>query len=1087
MLNAYFKKVFDVNKTGDATEVSYYSPLEDLLKAYGDSVEKKKFHITTLPKKTEAGNPDFRIWDGKQHIVGYIEAKAPTVEYLDQIETTDQLKRYLHIFPNLILTNFFEFRLYRNGVLIDKVSIGRPFLLRKFKTVPLVERESDFLGLLEKFFSFSLPKVYEAKTLAIELAKRTRFLKEEVVTEELKREESQVKGFISGFYEAFRQYLISGLTKDDFADLYSQTITYGLFAARTRSENSFNRKLAYDYIPRTIGILRDVFKFISLEDLPRQMEWIIDDISEVLAVTDVKNILHQYFHEGKGKDPIVHFYETFLAEYDPKTREKRGVYYTPEPVVSFIVRSLHHILKERFNRQDGFASDTVTVLDPAAGTLTFLAEAAKLAVEEFVSKYGEGGKENLIKEHILKNFYAFELMMAPYAVGHLKMSFLLKELGYELQEDDRFKLYLTNTLEMEELAQTELPGMVSLSEESHSAGKVKKEQPILVILGNPPYQGISANLSEKETIIAKGERYVTHYLIKKDNGWYKLVPQTKKANQKIIVKQKTWIGELIEYYKIIDGEWFGERKHWLNDDYVKFIRFAQWKIDQVGEGALGFISNHRYLDNPTFRGMRQSLMNSFNEIYVLDLHGDIWEKKNVPDGSKDENVFDIRKGVAISIFIKHRLKALEEEKVKNKECKVYHSEIWGLREKKNNWLSENNVKTLKWNKLNPTVPYYFFVPREERGREIYDKYWRITDIFPVNITGVVTARDEFVIDHNRHSLEVKIRTFVNEKNPDDYIKEFLRGILGRKKIKDVENYGWRVSKARQELRKVKNLQDYFTKILYRPFDIREIFFHDSVVWRTRKEVMCHMMQDNLGLITPKQFKEEPGAFVTQSIIGHKTVSAYDINYLFPLFIYPNIDKKDLFSHKKVDKRQPNISTTLLASLADEYKKELRPEEIFCYIYAVLYSNIYRKKYFEFLRIDFPRIPFSKDYKLFVEMAEHGKKLVDLHLLKSKEIVSPITKFRGKEGNKVEVVSYKDGKVFVNKDQYFEGVTEEVWQYQVGGFQVCDKWLKDRKGRILSLDDIKHYCKVVAVLQKTIEIQKTIDNIYPGVENQTVEF
>jgi type I restriction-modification system DNA methylase subunit len=321
-------------------------------------------------------------------------------------------------------------------------------------------------------------------------------LKEEVVAEELK-EKNNEKGFILGSYEAFRKYLISGLSKEEFADLYSQTITYGLFAARTRSENGFNRKLAYDNIPRTIGILRDVFKFISFGDLPQQMEWIIDDISEVLAVTDVKNILHQYFHEGKGKDPIVHFYETFLAEYDPATREKRGVYYTPEPVVSYIVHSLHTILKEHFNRADGFAGETVTVLDPAAGTLTFLAEAAKLAVEEFVSKYGEGGKENLIREQILKNFYAFELMMAPYAVGHLKVSFLLEELGYKLQKDERFKLYLTNTLEMEELAQIDLPGITSLSEESHLAGKIKKEQPILVILGNPPYSGHSANASEK--------------------------------------------------------------------------------------------------------------------------------------------------------------------------------------------------------------------------------------------------------------------------------------------------------------------------------------------------------------------------------------------------------------------------------------------------------------------------------------------------------------------------------------------------------------------------------------------------------------
>ena len=557
MLKTYFKRLFDVAKRGDAREESYYSSLEELLKNYAASINKKQVHITTLPKKTDAGNPDFRIWDGKQQIIGYIEAKAPTTEYLDQIETSGQLKRYLHIFPNLLLTNFFEFRLYRNGALVDKVLTGRPYVIHKLKTVPPVEKETEFLKLLEKFFSFSLPKVYDAKNLAVELAKRTRFLKDEVIAQELEEEEKRGKGNILGFYEAFQKFLIHGLTKEDFADLYSQTVTYGLFAARTRTENGFNRKLAYDKIPKTIGILRDVFRFISLGDLPKQMEWIIDDISDVLATTDVYKLLDEYFNQHKGKDPIVHFYETFLAEYDPKMREKRGVYYTPEPVVSYIVRSLHHILKEYFDKKDGFASPSVTVLDPAAGTLTFLAEAAKLAAEEFTSKYGEGKKAGFIKEHILKNFYAFELMMAPYAVGHLKMSFLLEELGYKLQSDDRFKLYLTNTLEMEELAQTELPGMISLSEESHLAGKVKKEQPILVVLGNPPYSKSSANKSD---------------FIENEMGVYKEDVRDERNIQP------------------------------LSDDYIKFIRFAHWKIDKAGQGVIGMITNNSYLSGLIHRG-----------------------------------------------------------------------------------------------------------------------------------------------------------------------------------------------------------------------------------------------------------------------------------------------------------------------------------------------------------------------------------------------------------------------------------------------------------------------------------------------------
>lgn len=1083
MLKEYLKKISKIAKQGDAREESYYSILDGLLNQYAESTGKKNIHITTLPKKTEAGNPDFRVWDGMQHIVGYIEAKAPTIENLDHIGHSRQLKRYRHTFPNLILTNFFEFRLYRDGVLIEKVLIARPFIAHRLKTVPPVEKEPEFSKLLEKFFSFSLPKVQSAKSLAIELAKRTRFLRDEVVARELEEAEKHRKGFILGFYEAFKKYLIRGLSKEEFADLYSQTITYGLFAARTRSSDGFNRKLAYDHIPRTIGILRDVFKFVSLEDLPQQMEWVVDDISEVLAVTDVKKILHTYFHEGKGKDPIVHFYETFLAEYDPKTREKRGVYYTPESVVTYIVRSLHIILKEQFKRPDGFGSETVTVLDPAAGTLTFLAEATKLAVKEFVSKYGEGGKENFIKEYTLENFYAFELMMSPYAVGHLKMSFLLEELGYSLRKDDRFKLYLTNTLEMEELEQTDFPGMASLSEESHLAGRVKKEQPILVILGNPPYSGMSANKSEKDVRFKKGERYTSHYHIQKDGSGYKLIPQTKEARQETTKKQKTWIGELIEYYKVIDGKWLKEKNpKWLQDDYVKFIRFAQWKIAQAGEGVLGFITNHSYLDNPTFRGMRQSLMKSFNEIYILDLHGNSLKKEKCPDGSKDENVFDIRQGVAIALFVKRR---------GEKGCKIYHSERWGLRDKKYEWLQKNDIKKTRWKRLYPKSESYFFIPRNERLLKEYERFPKITEIFPVNSVGIVTSRDNFVIDSDRDVIKRRIKLFRDEKMPDDIVGQTF-------KLKDKSN--WKLKNAREEIRKDEKWEDSITKILYRPFDIQWVCYHDAVIERSRKEVMRHMLQENLGIVLPKRVETKipwGHALCTVEIIEHVTVSLKTIDYLFPLYLYTKKDNPKKRSSgsslmlfeppAEYSSRTPNLSPNIMEILSKNFGKASSPEEIFFYVYAILYANIYRTKYAEFLRSDFPRVPFTKNPKLFSNMATHGEKLVQLHLLQSQDLNPPIAKFQGKGEGSVEKLRYDKGekRVYFNQSQYFEGISAEVWEYQIGGYQVCHKWLKDRKGRILSTDDIKHYCRIATAIQKTIKIQKDIDRVYPQVEIDTI--
>ena len=1033
MLTWYLKELYKIYSRGDATEESCYYALSGLFQKYAESVGKKNISVTTLPKKTDAGNPDFRVWDGNQHIVGYIEAKAPTNEYLDQIETTDQLKRYLKTFPNLMLTNFLEFRLYRNGDLIERVCVGRPFVLHKLKTVPPVENEPEFLELLEKFFSFSLPKFYNAESLAITLADKTRFLRDEVITQELREEDEGKRKSITGFYEAFKQYLISDLTKEAFADLYSQTITYGLFASRIRAKNGFNRKLAYDNIPQTIGILRDIFQFISLGNLPKPMEWIVDDISEVLSVADVNNILHQYFHEGKGKDPVIHFYETFLAEYDPETRAKRGVYYTPEPVVSYIVRSLHTILKEHFQRKEGFANESVTVLDPAAGTLTFLAEASKLAVEEFTSKYGKGGTERFIREHILRNFYAFELMMAPYAVGHLKMSFLLEELGYRLKDDDRFKLYLTNTLEMEELPpQTRMPTVASLSEESHLADKVKKQQPILVILGNPPYSVSSANISD------------------------------------------SFEAEMKLYKEDVRDE---KNIQPLSDDYIKFIRFAHWKIDKGGMGVIGMITNNSYLSGLIHRGMRKKLLESFNEIYILNLHGNSRIGEKCPDGSKDENVFDIQQGVSIALFIKDKnQKDLGE---------IFYQDIYGLREKKYEYLSKKDIKSTKWERLKPSEPYYFFIPKDFSLQAKYDKFWKVNDIFGRWSFGVTTSRDQFVVGFTKEEIIQRLRVFTGNL-PDELVKTSLS-------LKDTDT--WKLSEARQKI-KDQPVEENIYPYAYRPFDNRWICYNPSLIERERKDVMQHIQnKENFGLNLTRRLRDPKWdhIYVTSHITDKTLLSSRDNCYFFPLYIYPE-DKQAgkqssvrnlMLFEPQIDygARKPNISPGLIEQLTKHFKKTPPPEQIFFYIYVVLYSDIYRTKYSEFLKIDFPRIPFAKDYKLFGKMAEYGKSLVDLHLLKSPELDQPIAKFQGKGDNRVEKLHYDHSQLFINKDQYFEGVEPGVFEYQIGGYQVCEKWLKDRKDRKLSLDDIKHYCNIVTAIKNTIEIQKKIDTIYQKVENE----
>ncbi len=1050
MLKEYFQDIFKTFKTGDATEPSYYGALKLLFEDLAEK-QRKKLQIVPLPKRTEAGNPDFRVWDGKQKIVGYIEAKAPTVEKLDNIERSEQLKRYRETFPNLILTNFFEFRLYRNGELLKKVQTGRSFVLNELGTVPPVENEKEFLALVEQFFAFSTPRTTTAKTLAIELAKRTRFLRDQVIAEELREEKIEGIQTLEGFYKAFKEHLISSLKLEAFSNLFAQTITYGLFAARSRADDEFNRELAYKYIPPTIGILRDVFRFISSSDLPKQMEWIVDDIAEVLAVSDVRKIIENFYKEKKGRDPIVHFYETFLAEYDPAEREKRGVYYTPEPVVNFIARSVHQLLKERFGKEDGFATSSVTVLDPAAGTLTFPAEAIRLAVEESKNKYGEGRTHSLIRDHILKNFYAFELMMAPYAVGHLKMGFVLDEHGYKLADDERFKLYLTNTLDFTKEEADQFPGVFerAIAEESEKALKVKEETPIMVVIGNPPYSGISEN---------KGK----------------------------------WILEQIKEYKQIEGKSLGERNpKWLQDDYVKFFRFAQWKIEQAGAGILGFITNHAWLENPTFRGMRYSLLKTFDEVFILNLHGSTLKRERTSEGERDENVFDIRPGVAITLCVKKQ----EAES----ECRVEYSDLWGTRGSKYKWLNEHSVESVEWMPLAPIAPQYFFVPKQEKGRESYEKFWKVTDIFPVNSVGIVTARDKFVIDFNKQPLQVRINAFRDLREDDEFIKEAYH-------IKDRPTFRWYIREARQKLHDTEDWEKYFTKILYRPFDERWIYHHPAIIERNRDRVMRHMLKPNLALVTCRQHIGDQFShiFVSNALTESCYISnrTREIGYCMPLYLYNEKEaQQTIFSGQekldlqgaqhtlRVEKdKEVNISHELLETLQLAFGTAPAHEQIFNYVYAVLYAPTYRKKYEEFLKTDFPRTPFTKEYRLFERLAELGAKLIDLHLLKPNALGELVAGFHDEGNGRVKKRKYDEEKqrVYINETQYFDGIAPEVWDYYIGGYQVLDKWLKDRKDRVLSSDDLKHYCQVVTALTKTIEIQKKIDKLYPKAEKNLIK-
>jgi hypothetical protein len=931
----YLKSIKGIRKGGHETEGSYYPIIQTLLDDFAKEKGVKRFHSLVLPEQVaQMGAPDLRIEAGDS-LIGYIEVKDPKrVSPLSALPKPDRerFEKYQKA-PNMniILTNAAEYRLYRNGkMILDPVSA---FDLNDSKVVD----EDGLLRLLDTFLEYVLPEHYTPDKLAEALAGRTKWLYDAI-------KEAREAGDknMAIFYEGFRTLLISTLTPDEFDDLFAQTITFGLLAARYKAgDEDFERNKAHSFIPPTIGILKSLFNYVSRTDMPDSMNWVVDDLAKVLKRADVPSMMKAYFkHEAAG-DPIFYFYQKFLRVYEPKKSEQLGVYYTPEPVISYIVRSVNLILKRHFGRQGGLADEKpVKVLDPAGGTLGFLAEAMRVAFNEYPN---QGSVENWGKPHVLENFYGFEFMMAPYVLGHLKMAFMFEELDCQLESDERIQYYLTNTLDLpkESRAGSQMHGydpvIHEISEEAEEAAKVKrKDTPILVIIGNPPYSGHSQNPSKQRRVVEKGEDYYPankkppiverdgKYILDWDAAEEKVVkgvaqpvPMVKRtAKEQKEVDAFTWIGRLIQDYKIDNGRWLDERNpKWLDDDYVKFFRFAQWKTDQLGEGVIAFITNHGYIDNPTFRGMRQSLMRDFDEMYILDLHGSFRKKEVCPDGSRDENVFDIMNGVAIIFLVKTG---------EGKGCKVFHQELWGLRNTKYEWLKGNDVESTVWNELSPSEPTCFFMPRDESLEGTYREFWGIDEVFRINSVGIVTGKDELAIHWTRQENAELIASVVGISVDEFYSK-----------YKVVKS---KIPRIQEELKA--GGEGKIISILCRPFDKRSICYvkkGGGLIERPRPDVMAHMIEcENLGLLVCKHVSllSWQHAFVTDSVEGNCSVSSKtkEREYLFPLY---------LCNHATGDK-EPNLLPNLQSNLKSTYKINPTPEQILYYVYAILYSNIPRK-------------------------------------------------------------------------------------------------------------------------------------------------
>lgn len=994
----YIKSINEQFRTGIAREHSYRPMLQQLLNEMLDSLV-----VTNEPARIDCGAPDFIISSKKtNNPVFYIEAKDIDDRDLDgRKENKEQFNRYKKSLDHIIFTDYIDFHLYENGEWVRNVRLAE---VHGDKIDLCKDNVEDFKELINHIASTQPTPITTAKRLAEQMAAKARILASTINNAfriaESEGEQEDANRQLQGQLKAFRSVLINDLTTEGFADIYAQTVAYGMFAARLHDNtpNDFSRQEAANLIPKTNPFLRNIFQQIAGYDLDERIAWVVDDLVNIFLATDVQNVMKNYKKKGQHHDPMIHFYEDFLSAYNPLLRKAKGVWYTPLSVVQFIVRAVDEILKRDFNLAEGLADHSmfthevvneqykkgeringkltkptikkemhrVQILDPATGTGTFLAEVVNQIYDKF--QYMQGMWQSYVNDHLLPRLHGFELLMASYAVAHLKLDMLLEQTGFNHAENKkRLKIYLTNSLE-ECHPDTGSLWAQWLSDEASAANRIKRDCPVMVMIGNPPYSGESQN---------KGE----------------------------------WIMHLMEDYKKEPG---GETQlkernpKWINDDYVKFIRLAQYYIERNKYGVIGFINPHGFLDNPTFRGMRWNLLKTFDKIYTINLHGNYKKKEVCPDGSPDENVFDIQQGVSINMFIKTGEKKAKEL------GKVYYYDLYGKREEKYDFLTNTPFSEVKYKELNPIAPMYFFVPKDFELMEEYEKGVKVNDLFSLGSMGITTGRDKEM---------VSIQPF-----------------------KSVNNLPY----------------------CYRPFDTQWIDYDVERIARARENVMSHLKKANIALCLIKVNSSSDGLFkvlVSSNLTDKTILSSKDNANVFPLYLYTNEFGKE--------KKVANLNDEEWQKFNNAIGRVAPPEELLAYIYAVLHSPSYRERYKEFLKVDFPRIPLPTSESEFVRLAQIGQQLIDLHMMRNTQSWKCDTTFPEPGSQQIDMLKWQDKQVWINKQQYFGNVPEEVWNFYIGGYQPAQKWLKDRKGRTLVFDDIKHYLYIIHALAETIKLMQKI--------------
>ncbi len=1005
-ITTYTHSIATIAAGGDATEFSYRTDIENMLKAAAAEFGVVADILQEPSRIKNSGAPDFRISAKGGGVIGYVECKNPG-ENLSKLLGKAQLEKYRALSDNILLTDSWRWYWLRDGKKIEDAILTEK---------PNTKTKADFTNLLRAFMEVEAEKIGDAKRLASALARRCALLREGL---EAHGNDDPSKSSLHGLLNAFQTALDTELSFDKFADAFAQTLVYSLLLAKLKAPAASELDL-YNinrYIPANFAVIREITVFLQgLHDSEYEhIRWVVDDILAAVNNMDAAAVSEtmSYRNGGKGfddsDDPYLYFYENFLAAYDAKLRERRGVYYTPPPVVKFIVRAVDDLLRRDFGLSGGIAeTNAVTALDFAAGTGTFMLE----MIRKVLSDTPPARRDMLTRGHILKNFYGFELLMAPYAIAHLKLSQFLADNGVPLKHDERINVFLTNTLERIG-KQVELPMMPKLAEEVNRAQKIK-DAPVLVITGNPPYSGHSQNTGK--------------WIVKLIQDYTKDFPELQRPGQ---------------------GKW-------LQDDYVKFIRFAQWKMESVERGIIAIITNHSFLDNPTFRGMRKSLLDSFDTLYFLDLHGNAKKKETAPGGGKDENVFDIQQGVAISILVKNP---------NAKQKGVFHADFYGKRDEKYKDCLENDIATTPWKQVTPTAPFYLFIPRDEKLVKKYESLWSITNIFDPPgkpAPGLATQHDQFAISFTKDEALNKVKKLLATKTEEE--ARVLFRLCAQKQ--------WSYEVAKKQLADGR-YKEKVTQISYRPFDIRWTIYDSNVAVHRRVRVMHHMLAgENLAITSIRQASAIGGDEFNAVFVAELIVDL-NLNRRGGALCFPAYRYEDTMGQTT---RNENLNPEFRKWIDDRYAIAHSPEDILSCIYAILHSPDYRKRYADFLRSDFPRIPFPDKNDEFKRLADIGGELIKAHLLRD-HCAGDLAQHAGTgTSHKVEKIRHdeKGEKLYFNQDEYFAPVPPQVFNFQIGGYQPLDKYLKSRKDRTLTLPETETIQKTANAIAFTIEKMREID-------------